>query len=94
MIVVIQDSSGCVALRVESDGNGRYKISGPNLPRQDGRMEYETDDGFHVLGLIQLVFGANDSLEYLKRRLAEHDLTNEFPSATMDADHPTERKLT
>lgn len=61
-------------LIVESDGEGRYKISGDRqLPRQDGGTEYETEDGLHVIGLINLIFGANDSREYLHRRLKERD---------------------
>lgn len=65
-------STGALALRVESDGEGRYRVTDDKgLPRQDGGTEYATEDGLHVLGLIQLVFGANDSREYLRRRLAE-----------------------
>jgi hypothetical protein len=60
-------------LRIESDGEGRYQLSGRNLPRQDGGESYDTEDGLHVLGMIQLVFGANDSREYLTRRLNEHE---------------------
>jgi hypothetical protein len=75
IIVDIHDEAhpGDPMLRIESDGEGRYQISGRNLPRQDGKRSYETEDGLHVLGLIQLVFGANDSREYLTRRLKQHD---------------------
>jgi hypothetical protein len=72
MKLTLNTSKGEPVLTIWSDGEGRYVIKGKDLARQDGGKEYETDDGLHVLGLIQLYFSANDSREYLTRRLNEH----------------------
>jgi len=74
MKISIEDFSGDVTLTAESDGEGRWTIKGHRLARQDEAVtEYVTEDGLHVLGLLQLYVGANDSREYLQRRLREHD---------------------
>lgn len=71
MIEVTIRIGGKEALHVVSDGNGHYKIEGTML-RGDVR-EYETDDDFHVAGLIHQTFGAQASLEVIRRALRERD---------------------
>ena len=72
MKLTFQYKEGQDALVIESNGEGRYKISSDATLARQNSSEYETDDGLHVLGLIQLYFSANDSREYLLRRLNEH----------------------
>jgi hypothetical protein len=72
MKLTLEYVDGKPALEITSEGHGRYKIKSDRpISRKDGVLEYETDDGLHVLGLIQLYFGSLDSLEYLRRRLEE-----------------------
>jgi hypothetical protein len=78
MKFTIETDEGKVIFIAESDGEGRYTIADPTgktFPRQDQAegdgSYYETNDGLHVIGLIQLIFGSNDSREYLQRRLKE-----------------------
>lgn len=81
MNLKITDDGRRIRLEIQSDGQGNYIISSDRgLPRKDGRVEYMTSDGLHVACLIQLVFGASDSSEYLKRRLAEHNQEATRPS--------------
>lgn len=73
---VTVENHGEVVLTAEADSEGRWivKGEGSKLPRQnDGVTEYTTNDGLHVIGLIQLVIGAADSLGYLRRKLNEHN---------------------
>jgi hypothetical protein len=75
MKLTMEDSKGRLTLTVESDGEGRYKVNGHGvtLPRQPEDINYmESEDGFHVAGLLYLMFSANDSREYLTRRLKQH----------------------
>ncbi len=78
MKLTMEDSKGRPTLTIESDGEGRYKIDGHGftLPRAaEDATKLETDDGFHVIGLIHLMFSVNDSREYLTRRLKEDHAT-------------------
>lgn len=77
MKLILQDDSGKTYLEIVSDGHGRYTVTGDrHLPRRYGKTNterYTTSDGLHVLGLVQLMFGANDSREYLTRALSQHE---------------------
>lgn len=70
MKITIEDSEAREVVVIESDEKGNYRIKGLNLPRQEAG-EYTTNDGLHVIGLIQLIFSAWDSRTYLLRRLNE-----------------------
>lgn len=74
MIEVTIRVGGKEALHVVSDGNSHYRIEGTML-RGDVR-EYETDDDFHVLGLIHWLLGAQASHEVLKRALRARNGTD------------------
>jgi hypothetical protein len=69
--LLIENENGESLLEVTSDGHARFKVKGRAL--RDLKNEYETDDDFHVVGLIVQHFGAFNSQEYLRRRLAERE---------------------
>jgi len=72
MKITIENTDGVKILVIESDGEGHYKIvADRDLARRGGETEYETDDGFHVFGLLAAYFGQRDSMEFLTRKLKE-----------------------
>lgn len=75
MVRVEIQFDGHTNLIVESDGKAHFKIKGDRLRYKDNKRndEYETDDDFHVIGLIHYLLGAYFSMEVLQRALAERE---------------------
>ena len=74
MRLVIEDGDRTI-LEITSPGESRYVVrSDTQLARQGDKVtEYETDDGYHVAGIVMAYFGATDSREYLRRRFNERE---------------------
>jgi hypothetical protein len=83
MRILIEDDRG-VVLEAVSDEQARYKITGRAL--RDNVKEYETDDDLHVVGLFTHQLNAYNSMEYLRRRLAEHDAEVIGDGSSIEAD--------
>ena len=73
MKVTLTDDDGRVILSATSDGEARWTVRGRAL--RDCVKRYTTDDDLHVMGLVAAQMQAYNSTEYLKRRLAERDVS-------------------
>lgn len=72
MRYIIENENGDVVLEAVSDGEGNYIIrSDTPIARSQDEREYASSDGYHVGGLFLAYFGANDSREFLARRVRE-----------------------